>query len=181
MAADPLEGLELLPADDEGLAPDADLQAAADSALENVPQVAVPDAVEPLGRSWMWDRDLGRFRRDGLAPKEVRGRDALAQWADAALHTARFAHPIFDANFGMEEPDDIIGQAADVIERTSDWGERLKEALMLHDRVVSVENFTAVYDQSNGILYVQSLDVFTDEEDEGALRFGDFTIGSLQG
>lgn len=174
-----LEGLELLPADDEGLAPEADLQAAVDGALDE-PQEAPDPPVEPLGRSWLWDRQTGRFVRDGFAPKEVRGRGALAQWCDAAMHTARFAHPIFDGTFGMDEPDDIIGQAADVDERASDWGERLREALLVHDRIASVENFTAFYDQDAGVLYVQTLDVLTDEEDQGALRFGDFTIGSLE-
>lgn len=175
-----LGGLELLPADDEGLAPEEDLAAAVASALEDLPAEAVEAAPEPFGRSWLWDRDAGRFVRDGSSPKEVRGRDALAQWCDAASHTALGAHPIFDAEFGMDEPEDIIGQAADVDERASDWAERLRDALMHHDRITSVENVNVVYDQDAGIVYVRTLDVFTDEEESTApLQLGGFTIENL--
>jgi hypothetical protein len=176
-----LGGLELLPADDEGLAPEEDLAAAVAGALEDLPPEAVEAAPEPFGRTWLWDRQAGRFVRDGISPKEVRGRDALAQWCDAAMHTALGAHPIFDAEFGMEEPEDVIGQAADVDEYASDWAERLRDALQQHDRVTSVENVEVIYDPDAGVVYVTKLDVLTDEEETTQpLQLGGFTIATLE-
>jgi hypothetical protein len=180
MADDPLDDLELLPADDEGLSAEDDLAAAEASALEEEPPEGVPDPVEPFGRTWSFDYALGRFQRDGLAPREVRGRDALAEWCYAAMQTAQLTHPIFSANFGMERPDSVIGEAADVMEETTDWAARLEDALTVHDRVTSVENFDGDYDPDAGVVRVRQLDVLTDEEnDETGVRFSGLTIGTV--
>lgn len=170
-------GFELLPADDDGVPPDADLDAAESSALEE-PELAPEEPPVPFGLTWLFDYEAGRFVRDGSSPKEVRGLDTLAVWCGMAAHTARFAHPIFSANFGTERPDDVLGEAADAQEIASDWAERLRESLSVHDRVASVDLQT-FYDMSTGTLYVSQLEVVTDAEDEDPLRLAGLSVGNV--
>lgn len=179
MADEELEALELLPADDEGIEPEDDLAAAEASALDDEPEEAPEDVVEPFGSSWHFNFETGRFYRSGLEPKRVSGRDALAVWCDTVMHTARWAHPIFSAEFGMEEPEDIIGEATDAAVIASDWLARLREALMVHDRIVGVEHIDAHYHPDEGILHVHELTVITDEPADAPLRFQDVILGSL--
>src|SRR5437763_6302393 len=91
----------------ESIDPIADLDAAVQNALV-VPagvRAVTPPVEQPLGRSWDFDWELGQFRRIGDSPAEVVGLDAVAQWVQAAIHTARYAHAVFSDEFGMERPD----------------------------------------------------------------------------
>lgn len=163
MASDASDlGFELLPADDEGVPPAADLDAAAASAVAaDAPVVSAPP--EPFGRTPLFDFEEGRYVRAGGSPVWVTGLRALEQWCLMAIHTARYAHPVFSARFGMDRPESPIG-VVDVQEEMSDWGERLRDALLVHDRIVSVENYSAFFDAPSQVVYF-SFDVVTDEEE----------------
>lgn len=168
---------ELLPADDEFVSDVAALDAAAAGAIEATggPPVLADAAPAPYGRSWEFDFDEGRFRRTGGSPAEVRGQDTLKQWCLMAVHSARFAHAVFSDEFGMEDPEEVIGEVV-VEEMVPDFERHLTEALLVHDRVASIENFDAEYDPAEGILYITSLDVVTDEEDGAPLSLAGLRI-----
>lgn len=175
---DPLAGVEILPADDLAVSPEVDVVAAEASALDAAQNV-VSLPPEPMGRTWDFDWERGRFKRDGTAPREVRGTDAVAQWAQMVLHTAQRAHPIFSARFGVPRPDGPIGDAIGVLEGASDWAAAAREALLLHDRIASVENVTIEWYPEDGLIYVRSMDAITDEAELDPVRFGDLAIGTV--
>jgi len=168
--------ISIIPTDDQEVGAEEELRAAVDLAVEDPLLVdeGVEDAPVPLGRSWDFDFQRGRFRRPGeVAPVETRGRETLAQWILTTLHTAAGAHPIFSPEYGMEDPEDVIG-LADPREALSDWEERVEAALLSHDRIMAVENVELEWDQAEGIIYLRRLDINTDEEE--ALRLIDVTV-----
>jgi hypothetical protein len=155
----------LVPADDPQSTPAEDLAAAAAGALAitDVVTPATPDPPQPLGQTWQFDWQAGQFVRTGQSATPVTDLDAVAEWCQAAMHSARYAHPIFSDVFGMEEPDGIIGELAEG-EAISDWQRSIVEALLVHDRITSVENISLDWDPTTGILTVLSMDVITDED-----------------
>jgi hypothetical protein len=149
------------------LTPEADLEAAEASALAGVDPLSEAEPPEPFGRTPLFNFLEGRYVRAGGSPVFVTGHEALKQWCLMAIYTARFAHPgIFSDEFGMEEPDSVLGEAAEAQEAVSDWGERMREALLVHERIVDVQAFEATFDEDEGVVYVNMFTVVTDEEDE---------------
>lgn len=154
--------LELLPADDDELDEVADLDLAEASALEGVPPVEANDPVEPLGKTWKFDYDQQRFVRQGSSPVEVRGVLCLQEWVQLAIRTARFAHDVFSEDYGMESPEDVIGQVPPD-ELLADYGNRMREAVLVHDRVTDFTDFQGDYDPSEGTINI-SFAIETDDE-----------------
>lgn len=165
------EGFELVPPESAEVTPEEELTAAEAAA-------ALPDeqAVqqEPFGYSWSFDWEAGRFRRHGQAPARVSGHDALREWCMMALNSARFAHVVFSDVFGIDSPNEPIGNAIDS-EAESDYEEKIRTALVVHDRIADVIDFEMDYDPTEGILYIDSFVVVTDEDEE--LPFGDLQLG----
>lgn len=156
----------LIPADDPQSTPDQDLSAAITGALSaplsTIP--VTPEPEQPLGRTWIFDFEAGQFARAGGSPAETNGLGAVEQWCQMAIKSARFAHPVFSQEFGMEEPDSIIGEFA-LGEALAEWEANLIEALLVHERITTVENFDLLWDPSTGILTINSFDVITDEDE----------------
>lgn len=182
--ADQVDDLPLVPDDDLGSTPDEDLDAAAASALEAWPTPAEGRQPVPFGKTPLFDFEKGRFvKRGGLegtdspgAPVFVSGVDALKQWCLMAIYSARFAHPVFTGAFGMEIPESVIGEATGIPVAIADWGARMQEALLVHDRIVSVEDYEGVWDAEEGII-TTSFTVITDQSDR--LIFGPLDIQPL--
>lgn len=169
-------GIELLPADDAAVEPEADLAAAEQAALDDVPaEAGGPDAPEPLGMTWEYDfdGDPPGFVRRGEAPAEVRGADSVRQWCLMTIHSARYAHDAFSDDFGMEEPEDPIGETwnSDLL---ADYRDRLTEGLLVHDRIVAVVNFEAFFDPQEGVLEIDGFDVVLD--DDSLVNIGATTV-----
>lgn len=167
---------ELIPADDEGLSPAAELEASIAGAVAE-PGAVVPLAEEapvPFGRSWVFDFETGQFVRSGTSPTPTTGFGALEQWVLMAAHAARYAHAVFSDDFGMEEPESGIGELR-TAEMVSDYEQRLREAVLLHDRITALQNFTASYDPSVGVLTISYFEIVTDEEEVVPLT--DITLG----
>lgn len=157
-------GFELLPADEEEVSPEAAAEAAAASSLDD-PTFELPDEPpEPFGRSWAFDWERGQFVRRGDSPAEVHELAALREWCLMAIYSERYGSAVFSDEFGMQSPDDLIGEAV-VPEMLADWEQRLTEALLVHDRITSVENFEASFDPETGVVTIESFDVTTDEAD----------------
>lgn len=160
-------GLELLPPTDAAVTPEQDLSAAIASVLADPldPREITDDAPQPLGRSWRFDYDAGRFVRAGAGPAAVSGADALVEWATTALHTARFAHPIYSEAFGRDRPNALIGEGVGD-EQEADLGVGIRNTLLVHDRIAAVEIGSIAFDPIAGILTISGLTIFTDEDDE---------------
>lgn len=170
----------ILPSDEE-VTPAADADAAAASALAaSSPEAATPTPPEPFGRAPRFDFDRGRMVRSGSSPVWVTGHDALIQWCLMAFYSARYAHAVFTDEFGAEEPELVIGQAADAAEAAGDLGEDLREAWLVHDRLTSVEDFEASFvPLGGGLALVFSVTVVTDEDER--IDIGPVSVALSQG
>lgn len=170
------DDFELLPSD-EGDDIDAEtaLNAAEASALAgDVPSPLDVDAPMPLGVSWAFDWEQGRFHRRGTSPARVTGDAALIEWCMMALNSARGAHPVFGASFGITEPQLGIGLAGEAArEAADDYRVAASDALLQHDRIAGVE-MTVEYDPVQGLYRVSGLVVTTDEDD--AVELNDLLI-----
>lgn len=174
------EGFELLPADDEGSTPEDDLEAAVAGALED-PAAPVADEAEqpePFGYTWAFDFDAGRFLRHGQAPARVTGLAAVEQRCMMALNTARYAHPIFSDEFGVEDPQHGLGTVGpEAREAADDWRGKTRDALMVFDDVTDVQ-VDPQYDPIEGAIYLRDLVVTTNEQ---VISFPDIRIDPREG
>lgn len=139
---------DLIPPDPGLINPDLAL----DAALAPVEDIET-DAPVPLGRSWRFDFTTGQFIRDGSVPKVVYELDSLIMWIEKALRTARQAHPIYADEYGMDPPYDLIGQQITGEEELSAYQEAVEAALLYHDRIIAVEDFSFSQDPSDETLY----------------------------
>jgi hypothetical protein len=139
---------DLLPPDPGLISPDLAL----DAALAPVEDIET-DAPAPFGRSWRFDFEAGQFLRDGTIPLVVYELDTLIVWIEKTLRTARLAHPIYADEYGVVEPDDLIGQVLVGDEDLSAYEESITMALTYHDRIISVEEFSFNQDPFDEVLY----------------------------
>lgn len=165
----------MLPADDPQTAAADDLNAAIAGAValpDQITPVAAP-APTPFGNSWLFDWDQGQFVRVGKSPAQTADFATLNEWIQMAIHAARYAHPVFSDAFGMEEPDDIIGEFADG-EALQDWQAALVDAILVHDRVTAVQNVSLDWDPATGNLTIVTMDVITDQDE--TIQVSDVTL-----
>lgn len=154
----------LLPAV-EPLDPDGALAAAEAAALTEPDELDTPvERPQPFGRSWAFDFSTGQFIRHGAAPAETFGLETLKQWAQNALLTRRFAHLIYSDAFGLELDDDLIGSALTPITQ-ADYTAAVVEALLVHDRIASVDDFTFTHDPDEDFVVV-NFTITTDADDK---------------
>lgn len=148
--------------EDDAVSALEELEAAALSAVEGADvggDVVVP---EPLGSSWAFDFDRGRFERRGTAPARASGTAAVAQWVQTAIRVPRAGLGIYGDDFGFDDPEDSIGRT---LVNVGDYVRRLREAVVLHDRIADVEILDASFDSATGVLELGRVIVFTDEGD----------------
>lgn len=154
----------LLPAEDPQATPDQQVAAAVAGALATPLslQTVTPPPPQPFGRSWRFDWETGQFVHAGQSPAPTSGLGAVQEWCLMALHVARYESPVFSDAFGIEDPDSPLGEFA-VGEILSDWQRHIVEALLVHERITSVENFSLDWDPTVGVLTINNFDVVTDE------------------
>jgi hypothetical protein len=166
---------ELLPPDPGLINPDLAL----DAALAPVEDIE-NDAPAPFGRSWRFDFQAGQFIRDGTVPLVVYEMDTLIMWIEKTLRTARLAHPIYADEYGVEDPDELIGQVLVGEEDLSSYEESINAALTYHDRIISVEDFSFTQDPFEETLYA-SFTVMVDAApplEPQPLEFSDVPVGT---
>jgi hypothetical protein len=148
-----------------GATPDEALDSA-EAAIFDDPFAATVegDPPVPFGKSWAFDYQNGRFYRSAGAPAETRGVASLVEYVQTAMRTAAGVHPIFPPEFGIRRPEDFLG-SADPTEALSDFEDRLRTALLAHDRIEDVRQFEAQVDLSEGIITVTNLLIVTDQEE----------------
>lgn len=160
---------ELLPADAPlGFA--NDLQAAV--GLLSNDDASEDDTPLPFGRTWAFDFETGQFLRHGTAPAVVNELDGLRVWIEKTLRTARGAHPIYSENYGTDFPYEGIGEPFSA-EAVGVLTTAISEALLVHDRILDVTEFTFTGDLSSDVLFVNFRVLVDDEE----LEFADVPVG----
>lgn len=167
-------GFSLIPPAEDPITPEDALAAAAAASLAGAE--TVPTAVDPpipLGNSWVFDFDAGRYVRQGGAPVPCSELDTLAQWCMTAVHTARGASALFSDEFGMDGPQRVGDAGAAARETAAELRIAVIDALMVHDRIVDV-SADATYDAVVGAIIFSNLVVTTDEDVQ--LPFSDITI-----
>jgi hypothetical protein len=164
---------DLLPADPGLVSPDLAL----DAALAPVVDFATP-AEQPLGKGWRFDFLTGQFVRRGGSPMEVYDVDNLAMWVEKTLRTARYAHAIYSSDYGMAEPYAPIGRPLDGATLAS-WQEEIQDSLLVHDRIVAVEDFRfnmAPLDDALNVSFTVVLDA-AGQLNPQTLEFTDVPLG----
>jgi hypothetical protein len=148
---------ELLPADGPDILPDDELAAALDARAA----VVASGTPMPFGRGWAFDFTAGDFVPHGQAPARVSGIDQLKVWAEKCLRTARYAHPVYGDDYGVDDVD-LIGRPL-----TSDligmYQLSVEAALLRHDRISDVKDFAYTAEPGSDVLEV----TFTIVVDEG--------------
>jgi hypothetical protein len=141
---------QLLPADGRDLTADEQL-----ASVLRTPSLEADAQTEvlPLGRSWAFDFQAGQFVRHGLAPAEVHDVEALRVWIEATLRTARFAHPIFSDQYGLEDVG-LVGTNPDPA-TIGLYADSIRTALEVHDRITSVRDFKFTRDANEDSLFVE--------------------------
>lgn len=89
---------------------------------------------EQIQPSRTYHLDLVRKRVTSM----IDGRDAIIQAVKKILYTERYAYVIYSSQYGVEL-DRLIGQEYDFI--VSDIKRTLTEALLMDNRIISLENF----------------------------------------
>ena len=101
----------------------------------------------PLAREAAWDflqdRPVWRSGR----PVYVTGADAVLVWAWNCIHTERFAHDIFTADYG-QDLSGLIGQPYGDEVRQSEAIRKLREALMINPYITAVDQIDVSFEGS---------------------------------
>lgn len=150
----------LLPADGPDILPDDELAAALDARdAANANQEP-----QPYGRGWAFDFTGTRdFVKHGQGPARARGIENLKVWIEKTLRTARFAHVIYGDDYGIDTVE-LIGRPLSP-ELVGQYGTAVTAALLVHDRISSVEDFAFSADPGTDLLEV-TFTVVVDEGDE---------------
>ena len=99
----------------------------------------------PPAREVAWDfvRDQPIWRSG--SPLYVTGADAVLVWAWNCIHTERFAHDVFTADYGQDLAG-LIGQPYGDEVRQSEAIRKLREALLIHPYITAVDQVSARFE-----------------------------------
>lgn len=117
------------------------------------PLINQPDSGElletelPLFRETDWDFNANCPVWRGGNPVFVTGARAVLVWAWNALHTERFAHDVFSADYGPDFTG-LIGQPYTEEVRQSEAIRIVRETLMVNPYITAVTQVSAVFHDS---------------------------------
>lgn len=154
--------LQLIASTGDQISPDAELELAVAQLSSDTPNPPAPEEVIPFGRGWAFDFDAGRFMRYGSAPARVDGLDQLRMWIQKTILTPRFAAAIYEDAYGTESVD-VIGSQYDP-GALADLAAAITEALLVHDRITSIEDFAFDPPDPMDDYVVASFTVITDAD-----------------
>jgi hypothetical protein len=145
----------IVPTDDDGWSPSEELddleERLDDPALfgDAVQSDALVLDTEPrvytLGRSWLFDFSQSRFVTDrsrARSPIGVTGIPQLQNWVEKALYTPRGALPIHPDDYGLENPDSLVGGPFTAASAAS-LRRRIEECVTFHPKIIGIEGFSA--------------------------------------
>lgn len=96
----------------------------------------------PPAREVAWDFVLDQPIWRSGSPLYVTGADAVLVWAWNCIHTERFAHDVFTADYGQDLAS-LIGQPYGDEVRQSEAIRKLREALMINPYITAVDQINA--------------------------------------
>ena len=96
----------------------------------------------PPAREVAWDFVLDQPIWRSGSPLYVAGADAVLVWAWNCIHTERFAHDVFTADYGQDLAS-LIGQPYGDEVRQSEAIRKLREALMINPYITAVDQINA--------------------------------------
>lgn len=132
----------VLPSEDPVLSPEENLRLAATEAVVDTLEIApLPDEEtgSTIGRGWAFDFSTGQFKRHGDSPAVLKDEDQIKAWIEKTMYTARFAHPIYSDDYGVEGLNDLIAREEPGVAAT--LADSISEALLVHDRIETVTDF----------------------------------------
>lgn len=132
--------LQLIPSSGDQITPDAELELAIAQLSSDTPNQPAPAFARPFGRGWAFDFHAGLFARYGTAPADVSGLDQLRVWVEKTILTSRYSGGIFSDQYGTEDVDVIGGQYDPAV--LADLAAAITEALLVHDRITAIEDFS---------------------------------------
>jgi hypothetical protein len=141
---------------------------------ENAPGTLTTDRV-PLGVDLGFDSLTGDFEfTSGGDLKIVNEEKALHQWLVVALITPRNQDIIYSYVFGSQISE-LLGAGFVVESLVTEATQYISEAILIHDRILSVENFE--YQEASGLSEALTFffDVVTDEDVR--FQFGGLQVG----
>lgn len=98
----------------------------------------------PPAREVAWDFVLDQPIWRSGSPLYVTGADAVLVWAWNCIHTERFAHDVFTADYGQDLAG-LIGQPYGDEVRQSEAIRKLREALMINPYITAVDQINASF------------------------------------
>lgn len=160
------EQVELFPVVGDGLTQEERLDAAIarmDGVTEDIDTVEEPYSGQlAYGRSWSFDFENGKFNRYGAAPAETTAIDTLKVWCEKVLRTYAGAQVVYPDHIGIDVLD-IIGDQYD--ESTlSALMETVREALMIHDRIMRVDDMAVERPSEDDDYVIVSMTIVTDSD-----------------
>lgn len=98
----------------------------------------------PPAREVAWDFVLDQPIWRSGSPLYVTGADAVLVWAWNCIHTERFAHDVFTADYGQDLAG-LIGQPYGDEVRQSEAIRKIREALMINPYITAVDQINASF------------------------------------
>lgn len=157
MATDPSgldEGFSPIPPSTVPPDPAAELALEEDLAAgQGLTTVDIDSPPPPLARSYAYDFIQHRLiPGQAGGPLMTRGLDTLATWIEKCMRTRRGENPAVDIRFGMDlMPEDLIDGGPFDAGAMAELDSAIRRALLVHPRIVDVDEFTTVYDDNDTV------------------------------
>lgn len=148
----------LIPAEEDEFTPDEELAEVFDP--DDIPEREEEQDSLPIGRNLLFNPDTGQFTNTWTT-----GDNAVVQIAQIALRVKRGEHIMFDDDFGMTDPDALIGYTDDVERRAAYQRDVTETLLACHERITAVGNFLFLIDPTSEVAEVDlSIEIDGDSE-----------------
>lgn len=157
---------ELMEAEDNIVFPDTPMFRAPQEVVSSVGSILLGDEeietgtsedtrlVKDFGFTWKFDYEAGEFLKQGSGNQLIKidGREAFAEWCNNVLHIERFSSYIYSDQIGVEFAQ-LVREAEGAEVAASMLLSIVTEALSVHDRFDSIEDFAAGVDD-NGVVQI---------------------------
>ena len=124
------------------------------------------DASLPLCREVDWNFETNRPVWRGGQPVFVTGARAVLVWAWNALHTQRFAHDVFSANYGQDLYR-LVGRPYSDGVRQSEAVRILRDTLLVNPYITAVEQVEVSFEGSTLHLAARLKTIYGEESIDG--------------
>lgn len=120
----------------------------------------------PLCREVDWNFETNRPVWRGGQPVFVTGARAVLVWAWNALHTQRFAHDVFSANYG-QDISQLIGRPYSDGVRQSEAIRIVRDTLLVNPYITAVEQIEVAFEGSTLHLTARLKTIYGEETIDG--------------